>query len=88
MTVAFTNKFLKQVSKISIPSVKKQVIAVIEAAEKAETLSEIKNLKKLTGYANYYRIRVGDYRIGCCFKSNTLEFAAIDHRKDIYKYFP
>ncbi len=64
------------------------MIAIIDEVEKVNSLQEIKNLKKLSGFNNYFRIRVGEYRIGIYLNKDTIEFAAIDHRKDIYKHFP
>ncbi|MFN6562348.1 MAG: type II toxin-antitoxin system RelE family toxin [Nostoc sp. ChiSLP01] len=52
------------------------------------TFEEITNLKKLQGYENAYRIRVGDYRIGLIFDGETVLFQRVLHRKDIYRYFP
>ncbi len=88
MKLAFTNKFLKQVSKLKDKKLAKEIENVIESTEIATSLSEIKNLKKLKGHKNFYRIRVGDYRLGIQFKNREFTFAAIDNRKDIYKYFP
>ena len=88
MKLAFTNKFLKQVSKLKDKKLAKEIEKVIESTEVATSLSEIKNLKKLKGHKDFYRIRVGDYRIGIQFKNSEFTFAAIDNRKDIYKYFP
>ena len=51
-------------------------------------LSEIHNLKKLQGYQLYYRIKVGDYRIGLKFENQLLTFERVLHRKDIYNLFP
>jgi mRNA interferase RelE/StbE len=43
----------------------------------------------MSGYDDHFRIRIGDYRIGLKMESdNTLWFAAIAHRKDIYSLFP
>ena len=61
---------------------------LIIECKKAESLGEIKNLKKLQGYDTFYRIRIGDYRIGMEAIGNGLVFARCLHRKDIYKYFP
>jgi len=59
----------------------------IHLAEQAQDPQEIGNLKKLkTG--DYYRIRLGDYRLGLILKSDTLVFVRLLHRKDLYKYFP
>lgn len=88
MKLAFTNKFLKQVSKLKDKKLAKEIERVIGSTEVATSLSEIKNLKKLKGHKDFYRIRVGDYRIGIQFKNSEFTFAAIDSRKDIYKYFP
>ena len=46
-------------------------------------------LKKMKGYPNKYKIRVGDYRIGLSVdkKSKTL-ICQIAHRREIYKIFP
>ncbi|VXD20543.1 putative toxin RelE2 [Planktothrix serta PCC 8927] len=51
-------------------------------------LQTIINLKKLKGDDNAYRLRVGDYRIGFYFDGETVTFARVLHRKDIYRYFP
>jgi mRNA interferase RelE/StbE len=51
--------------------------------EKAASLSQIKNLKKLKGETKYFRIRIGDYRIGLYVENEIVEFTTVDHRKDI-----
>jgi len=46
------------------------------------------DIKPIIGYKNYYRIRLGNYRIG--FKrvnDGNIEFMRVKHRKDIYKHF-
>ena len=49
---------------------------------------EIRNLKKITGHKNYYRLRLGDFRIGLKLENNTIYLMRVLHRKEIYKYFP
>ena len=49
MKTAFTNKFLQQVSSGSFRIIHKRIEKVILDVEKATTLSQIKNLKKLKG---------------------------------------
>lgn len=49
---------------------------------------EIGNLKKLKGDENAYRIRLGDYRIEIFFDGETVTFARVLHRQEIYRYFP
>lgn len=57
MKLAFTNKFLKQVSKLKDKKLANEIERVIESAERANSLSEINNLKKLKGHKDFYRIK-------------------------------
>ena len=43
---------------------------------------------KLSGYTDYYRIRIGEYRIGLKYSNKTITLVRFLHRKDIYKFFP
>jgi mRNA interferase RelE/StbE len=88
MQLEITRKFQKQVSGCNDKKVKSEIKRILEFAEMTESISEIKNLKKLKGYKNYFRIRLGDYRIGIQISENKIIFAAFDKRADIYKYFP
>lgn len=90
MKVGFKNSFLKSIQKIRNFELKEDIFEVISNVENAQNLIEIQNLKKLKGYSVYFRIRVGDYRIGIKWveESQTVFFVTFDHRKDIYKKFP
>ncbi|MCX7737423.1 MAG: type II toxin-antitoxin system RelE/ParE family toxin [Candidatus Kapabacteria bacterium] len=88
MEVVFLAKFNKDLDKISDTQIKMQVIRIIEEIELAKKLSDLVNVKKLSGFKAAYRIKLGDYRIGFFFENDTIELARIVHRKDIYKVFP
>lgn len=88
MKVEFKNSFLKSIQKINNPKLRESVAFAIEDVESAHDLNQISNLKKLKGYKEYYRIRIGSYRIGLKFENDIFIFAAFDDRKDIYKKFP
>ena len=51
-------------------------------------LDQVAGLKKLRGYSNAYRIRVGDYRVGFFSDGQKITFARVLHRKEIYRFFP
>jgi mRNA interferase RelE/StbE len=70
------------------PRLLARVQAVIEAVEAASNVGEISNLKKLRGGGDYYRVRVGDYRIGLVVHADQAVFVRCLHRKEIYRYFP
>lgn len=88
MKIEFKASFLKQLQKLKDKTLQDAIYKVILSAEHAKNIEEIPKLKKLTGYTSYYRIRVGDYRIGINFIDDTIYFVSFDHRKDIYKHFP
>lgn len=46
------------------------------------------NIKPITGFRFYFRIKLNDYRIGFKKIGNVVEFMRVKHRKDIYRYFP
>jgi len=60
----------------------------IEDIQMKNKLSELVNCKKLTGSKNYYRIRIGDYRVGFIFDKNTVELVRFLHRSKMYDFFP
>jgi len=47
------------------------------------------DIKKMKGYQSYYRIRVGDYRIGCKMEHvDQIVFYRVKSRADVYRIFP
>ena len=88
MLIEITNKFRKQVEKLNNKRVNNSLNKVVQELSSAPNLRKINNLKKLKGHKNFYRIRMGDYRIGIVVNSKTIILATFDHRSDIYKYFP
>ena len=88
MKVEFLSKFGRDLDKITDKQVSKSVASLVETIEQAEALSNIPNLKKLTGFKNAYRVRIGNYRVGLFVEGETVEFVRIAHRKDIYNSFP
>jgi mRNA interferase RelE/StbE len=65
-----------------------RVKEIIHEVDNAESPYEIKNIKKLKAEGDYYRIRLGDYRIGLKIEDNTVFFVRFLHRNEIYRYFP
>ncbi len=62
--------------------------SVIKTVESAAALSDVPNLKKMSGAGGYYRVRIGDYRIGLFVEGEEVEFVRVLHRKDMYRHFP
>ena len=89
MKFEFTKRFQKEYKQLSSSGkLTSSLDEVVENVINAKKISDIKNIKKLSGFKVYFRIRIGVYRIGVKIENETVIFAAFDNRKDIYKRFP
>ncbi|MBE9013555.1 type II toxin-antitoxin system RelE/ParE family toxin [Pseudanabaenaceae cyanobacterium LEGE 13415] len=88
MKVEFRKSFEKDLRKIRDENLLVRIRTILEEVENAENLSQIINVKKLQADGNYYRIRIGDYRIGFTDDQDGITFVRVLHRKEIYHYFP
>jgi len=88
MKVDIDKSFKKDTDTINDKSIKNKIAQSILNVQYAENTLQINNLKKMKGFLNEYRIKVGDYRIGIRIENDTVKFLRFLHRKDIYKYFP
>lgn len=88
MKALFTNRFEKELKKLDDAKLALSVKNIIDNMKEADTINDVKNLKKIRGRKSAYRIKIKDYRIGLFIEGDTVEFARFLHRKDICKYFP
>jgi mRNA interferase RelE/StbE len=83
ITKTFTKQFLRCPSHIQEAA--KEIITVLEGAK---SLNEIKDIKKLSVFKNYFRIRIGQYRIGLKEQKPKVILLCVIERSQIYKVFP
>ena len=88
MNVSFKASFAKDLQKIDNANVLKRIQTAIEQVEQAHDVQQISHLKKLKMGNLYYRIRVGDYRIGLLIVEDIVTFVRCLQRKGFYRYFP
>ena len=88
MKVEFLSSFAKDIDSVNQKSDKLKLLKVIAQFERAIKISEISQIKKLSGHKSAYRIRIGDYRLGFFYESEKIIIARFVHRKEIYKIFP
>ena len=88
MKVDFRKSFLRDLKRVKDTAIRNRVREVIQSVEHAHSLEEISGLKKLKYGDHYYRIRIGEYRVGLALEHDTLVFVRFPHRKDLYRYFP
>lgn len=87
MNVRFEARFSKDLLRIKNGKLLKRIKELIFFCKEAENLSAVRQVKKLKGYDTFFRVRIGDYRIGLEFVDNELIFVRCLHRKEIYRYF-
>lgn len=89
MRVLFTRSFAKDLRNHRKNQILlQQIHKVIEQVERAEAITELTNLKQLKTEGRYYRIRIGDYRLGLAIENDLITFVRILHRREIYRFFP
>ncbi len=90
MKVEFKTTFLSDLRKIQNEKVVFLVKEIIDELLLSNDLRKIKNLKKLAGSDNAFRIRirVRQYRVGLIVEDHIIILVRILNRKDIYKFFP
>jgi len=88
MRIRFLKSFDQDLDKVTDLSLLRKVQETIRIVKNATNLMEIPNIKKLKSKKNYYRIRIGNYRLGISLENNEVTFIRIRHRREIYRKFP
>jgi len=85
----YKKSFLRDLAKLPKHHREQIERLVFEEISKLNNVFVTLDIRKMKGYQGYYRIRVGDYRIGCKVgKKNEITFYRVKNRADIYKVFP
>jgi len=84
----FRESFDADLSALTDAGLLRRIKRVIEQVEAARTFLQIPNLKRLDARGKYYRIRVGDYRVGFVFEHGAVTFVGCLDRKEICRFFP
>ena len=79
MKITITAHAQKQLKKIP----KAYQIMLVQKIKRLSSESNVGS-EKVSGYKNYYKNRVGIYRIVFVQKNNEIEVALIAHRKEVY----
>jgi mRNA interferase RelE/StbE len=88
MRTHFRRSFVRDLKKVRDRRVLEQVELAITAVEAAGAVHEVADMKKMSGSSGFYRIRVGEYRIGLTVEGDEVEFVRVLHRREIYRHFP
>jgi len=87
MRVEIKSSFLRDLKKLN-KNEQSKALNLIDICENSTSINEIENIKKISGFTNFYRIRLGNYRVGLKIENEIITFVRYLHQKDIYKFFP
>ena len=88
MQVEFRKTFKQDLRDIKDRKVLARIRAAIEEVENASSLLSVANVNAIQGHVGYYRIRIGDFRLGLYVDKGVVAFVRVLHRKEMYRYFP
>jgi len=88
MNIFFEASFARDLKQIKDKQLQRRISQVIDEIKAANGPNDIKQLEKLKGYDNFYRIRISDYRMGIEIVADKFIITRILQRKEIYRFFP
>ena len=89
MVCFYKKTFLKDLLKLPLDYRERIEKMVFEDIPKCNNLFEVLDIKLMKGYKDCYRIRIGEYRVGCKIEEESkITFYRVKNRSDIYKLFP
>ena len=68
MIINFEKSFLKDIQKLNDKKIASKLKSIINEFEDLENLNNLPNIKKLKGFNIYYRLKVGNYRLGFAYQ--------------------
>ena len=80
-------KFIKNSSKL-LTHDQIAVLDTLDKIEEALVFGDIPNLKALKGYKNYFRLQVGNWRVGLFWTGEVFSIEDVGKRGDFYNHFP
>ena len=89
MRLEFRSSFSRDLRRIRNADVLDRVLSVIEELEAAPAIAGIPSATRIkSDRGRYYRMRIGDYRLGAALEGDVLVLVRFLHRRDIYRFFP
>lgn len=92
MLLHYRQLFLKDLKLLNDSHFRREVMDALVALRDAGSIEELlafHPVKKLQGYNHYYRLRIGEYRLGFRHENDgSLTLIRLRPRNDIYEKFP
>lgn len=88
MKLELSRTFAKDLERITDAKILARIEVSPGAVRRASALGELRKIKRMAGARAFYRIRVGDIRLGFEMVGGLARSLRCLDRKDIYRHFP
>ena len=88
MEVRADVRFDRDLRRIRNANLIRRVERVVVDLEEASVISDVPGIVRMAARGNFYRIRVGDYRVGFEVEGEVVTLLRFAHRSEIYRRFP
>lgn len=88
MKAEVIRSFEKDARSIKDKNLKIRLDAVLAEIENAQGIADLTGVVAMIGHPGYYRLRIGDYRLGFQMRGDVMILCRILHRREIYRRFP
>jgi mRNA interferase RelE/StbE len=88
MKVEYHKSFEHDLRRVRDQNLLDRVEAVLVELESSEVLDSIANIKPMKGHPDYFRVRIGDFRLGFKRIDRGVRIIRFLSRGDIYRKFP
>ena len=88
MKVEYHKSFERDLWRVRDRNLLNRVKAALNELEDSESLEALSNIKAMKGHPEYFRVRIGDYRLGLKRIDDGVRIIRFLSRGDIYRKFP
>lgn len=88
MKVEYHKSFERDLRRVRDRNLLDRVKTVLIVLEDSETLESLTNIKAMKGHPEYFRVRIGDFRLGLKRIDGGVRIIRFLSRADIYRKFP
>ena len=88
MELVFLDAFYKDIKKIKDSNIRKILKSTLISLEESKEVYNSKILVKMKGHSEAFRVKVGNYRLGCYVKNESQIIIARFVKRNVYKVFP
>ena len=88
MELEYRSSFTRDLKRVREADIRGRVHRIIAELEAASDIAEISGAARIRAEGRYYRIRIGDYRLGIALEGDVAILVRFLHRRDVYRSFP